>query len=268
MSRILSAQEIKKTFKNLKLKKNSSIFLSNELFRLGKIEGLKNSSDNYKTYLDTTLNYLGKNGTLSMNTYNFETLRFNRDCNLSNNITSAGKLSEIFLRYKGIVRSVHPVFSISSLGKKKKFICSNNSQHNYGKNSPFDRMLKVDTTIVKLGGSIVENPFLHCAEFAIGVPYFYNKIFSRNLIKNKKKINKKFVFFIRYENLKFKYNYKKIENLLLQKKILKKAKLGSGFVSICKANFFYNEIIQILKKDIHGLLEKVPNYKKTELPIK
>jgi len=183
----MNISDIKRSLNKVGIKKEKSIFLIYELFRLGKIDGVKKNSHYFKTYLDCIIQCLGKNETLTMNTYSFDTLRFNKNFNLLNKKTSAGKLSDTLLKKKGIIRSLHPVFSVASIGRHKKFICSKNSQHNYGKNSPYDRLLKLDSTILSFGLNIVDNPFLHCAEYASGVPYFYNKIFNKNVYKGKKK---------------------------------------------------------------------------------
>lgn len=267
MSRFVTIANINKAFKKVGIKKNDSVFLMNELFRIGKIKNINSAQRNYSTYLNTFIKYFNKNGTLSMNTYNFETLRFNKNFNYNEKKTSAGKLAEIFLKNKSVLRSTHPVFSISSIGSKKKFICNNNSQHNYGKNSPYERLLQINSVILNLGGNIIYNPFLHCAEHACGVPYFYNKIFKKNFYKNGKKIKKKFVCFMKYQNLDFEYDHKKIERVLKTKKILKEVKLGLGYLTACNAKSFYNTLIQILQKDIHGLLKRKPNYNNNQFPI-
>ena len=78
--------------------------------------------------------------------------------------------------------------------EKIKILCLNNSLHNYGYNSPFQRFLELDGKILNLGQDPVFNPFLHIAEFLAGVPYFYNKLTKVNYQKNKKNINKYFFF--------------------------------------------------------------------------
>ena len=85
-------------------------------------------------------------------------------------------------------------------------------------------MMNIKTKILCLGGDFSRNPFIHVAEYFVGVPYSYNKIFKKKVIKNKKVINKKFIYFVRYINLNIDYDFKKINKILKSNKIFIKKK--------------------------------------------
>ncbi len=266
-------EELNKTFKKLEIIRGDSIYLVTELFRLGKLQGIVDGFTFYKTFIDEILKHIGPKGTLSMNTYTFDNSRKNKNFYDTNKKCTSGKMSEIFLSYKNIKRSLHPLFSVTSIGKHKKYVCGDNSSTNYGHNSPYQRLLELNTKILCLGPKFVDklspvsiSPFLHCAEFYSGVPYHYNKIFKKKVFENNKLVKKDFTAFVRYLNLDFDYDLDKIDKLVEHTKIVKKHKIGRGYISICNSKTFFDVICGILKDDIHGLLYKRPRYKLNQFP--
>lgn len=263
----ITEKNFQKTLNFLKIKKGDTIFLMFELWRLGKLKGAKNSNQYFNFFLKQIINRIGKKGTLAVNTYTFDNSKYNQNFVYEKKECSSGKISEIFLNFKKVSRSIHPLFSVAAIGKNKNFICKYNSSSNYGSNSPFDRLLKKNCKVLALGINLCQNPFLHCAELNASVPYMYNKIFGQKVLFKKKIIKKDFISFVRYKNLNYEYDFKKIEKILNKKKIIKKAKLGKGYISVCASLSFFNLISETLKKDIHGLLLKKPNYDKKKFPF-
>ena len=231
----IALRDLVKAFKKLEIKKGDSIYLMPELYRLGKLQGVFDSFTFYKTFIDEILKQIGPKGTLSMNTFTFDNSRKNKNFYNTSKKCTSGKMSEIFLGYKNIKRSLHPLYSVTSIGKYKKYVCSDNSSTNYGYNSPYQRLFELNTKILSLGSNITRSPFLHCAEFYCGVPYCYNKIYKKKVFENKRHVKKDFTTFVRYLHLDRDYDFDKIDNLVKHKKIIKKYKIGRGHVSICNS---------------------------------
>ena len=260
-----SITKLKETLIKLGLKSNDNVLLVPELFRLGKLDGVYKSEEYYSAILNAILKIIGPKGTIFVNTYTFDRSRLNKNFISETSVSTAGAFSNFFLT-KSIIRSNHPLFSVSGLGKNAKLVCANNSTHNFGYLSPYYKMMNINTKILCLGVEMIRNPFSHVAEYFMGVPYCYNKIFKKKVIKNNKVINKKFVSFVRYLNLEYAWDIKKLENLLKKKKIIKFKNINGGYVSICYSIKYFNYICSILSKDIHGLLKKKPNYKLDSYP--
>ena len=72
------------------------------------------------------------------------------------------------------------------------------------------------------------NPFLHVAEFLVGVPYYYNKLTKVNYYKNTKKVNRYFSSSVRYLNLDFQIELGRLKKELTRKKIVKSTSLGAS----------------------------------------
>lgn len=262
-----SIKLFEKKLKELGIKKNDNLYIVTELFRLGRLENVHNSEKYYSLILDIITKIIGPKGTIFLHTYSFDRSSLEKNKNFISETTKStlGGLPNLFLKKK-IVRSDHPLFSVSALGKNAKFVCENNSTHNYGYLSPYYKMMKIKTKILCLGSLISNNAFIHTAEHFMSAPYMYNKIFQKKVIKKNKIINKSFIFFVEYVHLKFEHDFQKIYKLLNKNKLVKQKKINNGYISVCESNSFFNFICNILLKDIHGLLKKKPNYKLNKYP--
>ena len=81
---------------------------------------MKNKNEYFKTFFNQISKILGKNGTITTNSYTFQTLRHSKKFIHDKTISSSGKFSEYIRTRKGSLRSHHPVFSVVSYGKYKK----------------------------------------------------------------------------------------------------------------------------------------------------
>lgn len=259
--------QLKKTLKKIGLKKNDNVFIFPELFRLGMLIEAEDKEDYYSKIIDTILEVVGPKGTIFINTYTFDRSRLNKDYESETSMSTAGALSNYFLKKSSVIRSLHPLFSVSGLGKNAKEVCSNNSTHNYGHLSPYSKMMKINTKILCLGSELIANPFTHVAEYFMGVPYSYNKIFKKKIIKNSKTVKKNFISFVRYMHLKYAFDTVKLKKLLSkEKKMIRSKNINTGRITICESTNYFNFICNILSKDIHGLLIKKIKYKIDQFP--
>ncbi len=262
-----SIELFKKKLKELGIKKNDNLYIVTELFRLGRLENAYNNEKYYSLILDIILKIIGSKGTIFVHTYSFDRSSLEKNKNFVSETTKStlGGLPNLFLKKK-IVRSVHPLFSIGALGKNAKFVCENNSTHNYGNLSPYHKMMNIKTKILCLGSIITNNAFVHAAEHQMSAPYMYNKIFQKKVIKKNKIINKTFISFVEYQHLKIEHDFQKIYKLLRNQKLVKQKKINNGYISVCDSFSYFNLLCNILLKDIHGLLKKKPTYKLNRYP--
>mgnify|MGYP001358947627 CR=1 FL=1 len=132
----------------------------------------------------------------------------------------------------------------------------NNSLHNYGYNSPYEKFLRLNGKILNLGKDYWINPYYHVAEFMVGAPHYYNKFTKVPIIKNRKKINQVYSSFVRYLNYDLIGNYKKLKKDLKDSKIIKSAKLGDNFVHCVEAKKYLGVCLNILSIDQFSFIDK------------
>ena len=262
-----SKKDIEKALKKAGLKKGQIVYINPEIYKFGYLIDSKSNNDYFKIFFDSIIKIIGKKGTLAINSYTFQTLRYNKKFVHEKSISSSGSFSEYVRKRKGAIRSDHPVFSVTAYGKHKKEICGNNSLSNYGYNSPYMNFLNLNGKILNLGMEPWLNPFYHVAEFLVGVPYCYNKLTKVPYYKKNKKQSKNFTSFVTYKNLKVRREFTKLQRKIKTKKIFKSSKLGSGYIYCCSSKSYFNIVLEELMKDQFFLFKKKPSFKRGKIPF-
>ncbi len=250
MSSEPNKEKLISSLKKIGLKKGDNILVNYEFYRIGLIANNFTKIDYYNTILNSILEIVGKTGTVAVNTYSFSIARYKKKYfDHFKTISNSGGFSEFFRKKKEAIRSTHPVFSVSAIGKLKKKICFNNSLTNYGYDSPYDRMLNYNFKILNFGSRPSWNPFLHVAELKCGLPFFYNRSYKIKY-RNKKKVkNMIFSSYVRFKKFDTEPNYDLLDNKLKIKKFIKQTIFGKGKIYLFDANIYLREISKILSKN-------------------
>ena len=251
-----NSADIEKSLKKIGLKRGDSVFINPEIYRLGNFYNSKNDNNIYEELYSIINSIIGKNGTICVNTYTFNTLKYNQRFIFEDTKCTSGGFSEFFLKQKKIVRSSHPAFSVSAIGKNSKIICNNNSNHNFGYNSPYQKFTHLNGKVLNLGMEPWKNPYNHIAEHMIGVPYYYNKLSKIKYLKKNKINNYNFSSFVRYLDFNLIWNYKNLKKELNNSKIVNKSKLGSGFIYCVNAKNYLNLCLKMLTKDQFAFIKR------------
>ncbi len=258
MSFDYNKNDLKKCIYNLNIEKNDILYVSGNLSNFGRINGknLRNLPNLFYKYLSEKI---GPNGTIIVPTHSFNLVNNKKIFDLKKTSSESGVFSKYILKKKKAIRQLHPYSSSTAIGKHANYICTNNTKNVYGRKSPFDKIIKLNAKFISLGMKINENcSQVHHAEYIMRVPYRYNKIFSHKIKLKNKILKKKFNMYVlkkQYLNIKRDENYKIVKNFKKKYKVEKK-KLGLSFIYIYNLKNFYNENINLLKKDIFCWLGK------------
>ena len=254
--KIYKIDDIRKAVKKVGIKKGDVIFIFPETYKFGILENIKYHYRVYESFYKIINEVIGPKGTICIQSYTFDTLRFKNKFNYDKPKTTSGGFADYILSLKKTIRSNHPAFSIASIGYKSKFISQNNSFHNYGHNSPLEKFLRLDGKILSLGSDFTINPFNHVAEYMIGVPFYYNKYAKFKIIKNKKKIEQGFTSFVRYLNLELVNDHKKLKRELIKNRMIKSSRLGEGHIYCTNAKKYLEVCLKLLSRDQFYLINK------------
>ena len=257
-----NTKEIYKALKKIGISRNDTIYICPEIYKLGKLNGVKNTSEYIAKFFKAISDIIGPGGTIAINTYTFQVLREKKIFNYEKTVSTSGSFSEYIRKKKGSLRSLHPVFSVSAIGKNKKRICSNNSLSNYGEGSPYQKFLDLNGKILNLGMDPWLNPFLHVAEMKAGISYKFTKLNELTYIKNKKRKKKMFSSYVRYLSFVTNFDYSSFARELKKKKLVKSAKLGNGKVHSVNASKYVSLLSSLLSNNQFYLLKETFNYKK------
>ena len=121
--------------------------------------------------LDCVQKVLGPDGNLFMVSMPYggsarEYLNERRLFNVRRTPSQMGLLSELFRRRKGVLRSANPLHPILAFGPRAEWLVAGHEdlQHSCGENSPFERMLELDTKALLFDVDLDVLTFMHYLE--------------------------------------------------------------------------------------------------------
>jgi len=144
------------------------IFVHSDIAAFGKLASADGTT--LETVLiEILLQSIGETGTLVMPTFTYSFAKGEIfDCQHSK--STVGSLTEFFRTYPGVVRNVHPIFSVAARGPATEDLCHVNND-SFGVGSVFDVLEKLDAKILFFGASFASCTFSHHLEQAASVPY-------------------------------------------------------------------------------------------------
>ena len=200
------------------------------------------------------IKYLGKNGTLVIPTFTYS-LTKNELFDVNNTKSSIGFFSEYFRNMAGTIRSSHPIFSVSAIGKQKKLFKNSNIEDCFGEETSFGLLYKLNAKQMNLGCKF-NLTFAHYVEQKLNVDYRYFKSFEGYIKKNKKKSFIKTNYFVGDKKINYKLHLERLKKELLKNNKLKVVPFGRlASYTVSSKNFFiYSKLI--LDKNKYGLIEE------------
>lgn len=259
MNKFCILNNLKKNLKKIGIKKKDTVYLGvnlGEAFKFYKDEIFKNNSLNQlkeicsNLILQSIKEIIGPEGTIICPTFSFDFIE-TKVFNIQRSKSTLGYFENFFLRQKNVVRSKHPIYSISIIGKNKK-ITEPCGKFSFGMNSPFSNFLNYNVKFLNIGIKWIDTcTYLHHIEHLNGINHrFYKPTKGKINFGGKTKTN---VFYnpVRFMKLNSNKAEYKIEKHIMKSKILKEAK-----------NKIYCSSLNV--KDIHNLtlkiLQKKPSY--------
>ena len=243
--------DIISALKKCNIKNGDNVYVSGNLTNFGYCK-TKDFEQTPKIFFKAIFKII-KNGTIIVPAHSFYLANTRKKFNLKKTKSISGSFSNFILNQKKVVRQIHPFSSSAAIGKNANFFCKKNTSNVYGPNSPFDKMIKKGTKFLSLGLPINLNcSQVHHAEYAMKVPYRYNKKFNQKIKIGNREFNKDFYMFVLKEKyLKIKRNKNKIIfNNFLKKEKLFKSKLGNNYIYSYSLSKFYKQNLNLLKKNI------------------
>ncbi len=209
--------------------------------------------------LDTLMDYF-EDGLLILPTHTWKTI------NESNPIydplstpSCVGILSNLFLKRKGVVRSLHPTHSVAAYGKDADTFIKGEELNNTPctPGGVYDRLRQRDAKILLIGVGNERNTFIHSIEEVLNVP---NRL-SDNPMELKIKIGSKTItsYVRKHYNMNQPHiseDFVKLDKALLNKGAMTKSRFGKAFVNILNANRTFEVVRHILRKNPEAIVNE------------
>lgn len=212
---------------------------------------------------------IGPDGTLVVPAPNWEYGRLALPFDLDATPVSKplGVVSAHIAGLDGAVRSSNPIFSVAAIGPRAAHICGGGTGTAFGHDSPWDRMARLDATVLMLGCDCEYLTFVRYIEHRFGVPYLYNKMFATPVIRDGCEVAQATVAPLRYAHVPYAYDLRKFQAALGARGALREAALGGGMIAAMKMSDCFEVGIDMLKSDIHSFLAAPPDYQEGQVPV-
>ncbi len=150
---IVIKKTIKKGLREIGVRKGDLVMVHSSLSSFGYVEG---GAD---TVIDALMEVVGEEGTILMPTFNPRVKIFDPLTTPS----SVGKITEVFRKMKGVLRSIHPTHSYASWGKWAEYLIKDHKE-THGIDSPLGKLARKGGYVLMLGAPPGSNTSIHIAE--------------------------------------------------------------------------------------------------------
>jgi len=239
----------------------ATVVVHSSLMHLGRLDDVPVDRDP-ALIVDVMLELLGPDGTLAVPASNWEYGRHDVPFDLQSTPSAKdlGVVPRYVLKRPDVVRSLNPTFNLAMVGARAAWLSAGGNGHAFGFDSAWDRLYRVDATMVFLGCDLNAMSFSRYMEMRYGVPYLYNKLFAAPVVDRGTPVDVPIVSLLRYADVPVEHNLTRFEQTLRERGVLREVALGGGYVRSVRAHACFDVGMECLKQDIHFFLSAPPCY--------
>ncbi|MBW4846637.1 MAG: AAC(3) family N-acetyltransferase [Lachnospiraceae bacterium] len=246
-------QDLKQNLKEMGIMPHDTLLLHSSMKAIGEVEG---GAD---TVLDAFMEYMS-DGLLILPTHTWAAMsEYHNVYDPRIEPACVGILPNLFMRRKGVLRSLHPTHSVAVYGKDSKAFIE--GEENRTTPCPpggcYDRLKNRNGKILLLGVGHERNTFIHCVEEHLDVPErltkeptYFKIVMPGNQIKPS--------FMHCHENPVTDHisdNYTKLEQAFYDRNAAVKTCFGDAACILCDANAVYEVTKDVLSHQINCIIE-------------
>lgn len=175
--------------------------------------------------LEELLARLGPEGTLLTPTFSYGYARDGRPYHHETSPSETGPFTEYVRTRPGAIRSLHPLNSISGVGRHAAAILENVGKAGYGAMSPFARLTGYRTKFLCLGSPVgLALTYAHHLEHMYGVNHMYHKAYTTPVYRKGEPVPGPWLCFVRYLGVGIEARIGRLEERLREQGLLKEAR--------------------------------------------
>lgn len=161
--RTITREDMLLTLDLLGVAPGDTLFVHSALTSIGRVEGGADA------VIDALLAAVGPSGTVAMSALSGWSAPFDADTTPA----AVGYIAETFRRRAGTLRSLHPVHSVTAVGKNAAYIVAEHDKcaTGCGEGTPYLKMRDLGAKILLLGVDEDRNTTLHCLEELVDSAY-------------------------------------------------------------------------------------------------
>ncbi|MCH7662809.1 MAG: AAC(3) family N-acetyltransferase [Chloroflexi bacterium] len=251
MNKVIKTQ-VAEILQTLKIRSGDGLLIHSALQFLGLPEG------GPSMYFDALQSILGPQGTIAVPTFNFAFAKGEDYDPLTTPSVGMGVFSEYVRLHPDSLRTIHPMQSLSVIGKHAEDLAERDTPSAFEDGSAFDRMLGLDFKLLLLGADIEASAIAHYSEQRAQVPYRYWKEFKGRVRLNEKWESRTYRMFARDLDIDPDLTGEHVQTVLESKGLWLQQPLNYGFISVCRISDFIAATDEILAHDPWGLVTNRP----------
>jgi len=267
--KFLKRKDLKNSFFELGIKKGDIVHVQSDIRRIGPVDAPLTFDGQCGFYFETLKEVVGDQGTISCCTAFENYGRYGATFEREKSPSLTDTLSEYIRLRKGSIRSIHPIVSVTSVGKKAKEISGGSHYEGFSYNSPWGELHRENAKILTLGMNADQGgtTFFHYIEHLYGVPYVYVKIFDHPVFSKGKKIKGPFSMSVRYLDYNIENTPVKVKNSMLKAKLARQCKIGRSYSWCANTKDIESHMMKLLDKDRWVMLKSPPKFEKGKIPF-
>lgn len=254
----MTKEDLKKQLRDMGLLATDSVMIHSSMKAIGDVEG---GAD---TVVDALLEYFSE-GLVMVPTHTWK--QMSADYNIFDPKTEpacVGIIPNIFMKRKGVVRSLHPTHSIAAYGKGANVYISGeeNISTPCAPEGCWGRLKTINAKILLIGVTHIRNTYIHAIEEMLDVPERFTKNPVRFYIKMPDSTLKPTDVYRHYNSTTdhISESFDKLLEGYEATDAVKRTKFGFAETFLCDAVKMYNTTEKVLKNEINAFInmESIP----------
>lgn len=247
-------EELMAEIKQMGIKSTDTLLIHSSMKAIGEVKG---GAD---TVLDAWMEYL-KDGLLLLPTHTWATMsNIHNVYDPEKEPACVGLLPNLFMKRKGVHRSLHPTHSLAAFGKDSGSFLEgeDNVTTPCAVGGCYDRLRSRNAKILLLGVNHVKNTFIHGVEELLEVPERLTEEPTTFTIVYPDGSRKEVDMYRHYNKTTahISESYSKLEEAFYETGAAKKVKFGDATCILCDANRVYEVTEKILSHQKNALIER------------
>lgn len=245
----VTAEDIRRGLTSIGIEKGDSVFAHSSLSSFGYVKG---GAD---TVIDALLEMVGDSGTLVMPAFTWEGFHDKQNIifDLVNTPSEVGRITEVFRKREGVMRSTHICHSVAAIGTQAQYVMGEGIK-SFGKGSSFERLYQLNSWNLFLGVSFSVCTALHMVEEFMQVPYREYRDFkgSQVILPQGTEMPSKSVEYLPKEG--YHNDFEKMEEVLSHENLLYICQIGDAKIINVRIRDIFEVTKRYMEQDIGFLL--------------
>ena len=245
----VTKDDIQSALRTVGIEKRDVVFVHSSLSSFGHVEG---GAD---TVIDALVETVGNDGTVVMPTFTWGSFHDKQRVifDLADTPSETGRITEVFRRRKGVIRSTHICHSVAALGPHAHDVMGEGIR-SFGKGSSFNMLYRLNAWNLFLGVSFSVCTALHMVEEFMQVPYRAYRDFksSKVILPDKTEIPSTALEYIRKEG--YSNDFEKMGEIFSKEGVLRICTLGQARIINVRIRHIFEVTRKHLERDAGFLL--------------